>query len=132
MGNRIQVAAERMEEIALNLFEQFYEDCIRLQSQRTPDGQGGFHNAWKEGKRFRAAITTDGATSAHIADKDAPAGSYTITLPKGERLEFHAVFRRLKDGHTYRVTSDPDAQQTPVVASFQFKYATCERWELPT
>ncbi len=45
-------------------------------------------------------------------------------------LEYHEVFKRLRDGKFFRVTSDGDDKHTPASASLNMRQVTAEEWEL--
>ncbi len=113
------------------LFENFYEQCQLIEKKRTPDGLGGFTTTWEPGPEFMAAVIKDSSLQARVAQKEGVTEVYTVTFSKGLDLEFHDVFRRAKDGLTYRVTSNVKDSETPDGAGFQFGQATAERWDLP-
>ena len=56
---------------------------------------------------------------------------YTITTGKAVNLQYHDVFRRVRDGKIFRVTSDGDDKHTPASAALNMRQVTAEEWELP-
>lgn len=104
--------------------------CVLMDKVRTPDGEGGYTVVWNDSVEFDAAIVFDSSINARIGEKAGVTSLYTVTLPRGIRLDFHDVFRRLSDGKVFRVTSDGDDKKTPARASFQFSQVTAEEWTL--
>ena len=78
-----------------------------------------------------AAIIKDRSLAARVAEKDGVTAVYTVTTDEGVALDFHEVFRRDKDGVTFRVTSDHTDSKPPRAASFSFEQVTAERWSIP-
>ena len=114
------------------MFEDFKEACVLFEKVRVPDGEGGWGGVeWKEGLRFNASITCDQSMQARAAEKQGVTSVYTVTTDRNASLEYHDVFKRLRDGKIFRVTSDGDDVQTPGAATFQFSQVTAEEWELP-
>ena len=112
----------------MSLLTQAMEDVVLLEKKRTPDGEGGFTTEWAEGAQFMAAITFDNSIEARTAEKQGVTSLYTVTVPLNAKLEYHDVFKRLRDGKVFRVTSDGDDKITPAAASFQFAQVTAEEW----
>ena len=112
----------------MSLLTQAMEDVVLLEKKRTPDGEGGFTTEWAEGVQFMAAITFDSSIEARTAEKQGVTSLYTVTVPLNAKLEYHDVFKRLRDGKVFRVTSDGDDKITPASASFQFAQVTAEEW----
>ena len=112
----------------MSLLTQAMEDVVMLEKTRVPDGEGGFTTEWADGVQFKAAINFDSSMEARTAEKAGVTSLYTVTVPLNCKLEYHDVFRRLRDGKVFRVTSDGDDKITPVSASFQFAQVTAEEW----
>lgn len=116
----------------MSLIEESMEECRIMQKIRSPDGEGGFITKWEETVPFNASITFDTSMQARIADKDGVTSLYTVTTAKNAALEYHDVFKRLRDGKIFRITSDGDDKQTPARAMFgQYLQVTAEEWVLP-
>lgn len=129
MDDGIQRAAAPVEEI-MSMLNDAMEPCVMLDKKRKPDGEGGYITEWTDSVEFDAAITFDDSMQARIGAKSGVTSLYTVTLPRGFKLDFHDVFRRLSDGKIFRVTSDGDDKHTPDRASFQVSQVTAEEWEL--
>lgn len=112
------------------LFEEFYEPCVLMEKKRVTDGEGGWVTRWDEGLEFDAAVVMDTTLQARVAESDGMKSVYTVTTPQNVRFDYHDAFKRLSDGKTFRVTSDPSDKTTPEVASFSFEQVTAEAWEL--
>ena len=113
-----------------HLFECFFEDCVEMKMSRVPDGLGGFTPSWAEGADFRAAINKNNTLAASVAEKQGVTEVYTVTTPSGVGLDYHEVFRRKRDGATFRVTTNSGDTKPPPPASFSFEQVKAERWEL--
>lgn len=96
----------------------------------TPDGMGGFIPKWVDGAEFQAAIVKNTSMEARLAEKQGVTELYTVTVNKGIPLDYHDVFRRIRDGAIFRVTSNIADSETPSVASFQIGQVTAEKWVL--
>lgn len=114
----------------MSLIENMMESCCVMNKIRTSDGEGGFITTWNEGASLKCAIVNDTSMQARIAEAQKVTSTYTITVTDNVDLEFHDVIKRLRDGKTFRITSDPNDKETPSVASFSFKQFTAEAWIL--
>lgn len=112
------------------LIDTFKETCVLIEKKRTPDGEGGWSTTWTESIEFLAAIVMDTTLNARVAEAEGMTAVYTVTVDKNLPLDFHDVFKRLKDGKVFRVTSDSNDKETPNVASFQFHQVNAEEWQL--
>lgn len=112
----------------MSLLTQAMENVVILEKKRVPDGEGGFTTSWVDGVQFKAAINFDSSMEARTAEKAGVTSLYTVTVPLNCKLEYHDVFRRLRDGKVFRVTSDGDDKITPASASFQFAQVTAEEY----
>ena len=116
----------------MSLVTNMMEKCRFVDKSRVPDGEGGYTVEWTDGAEFDAAIVRDPTMQARIAEASGVSSVYTVTVGRGVPVDFHDVFRRLRDGAIFRVTSLGSDKQTPEVATFQFQQVFAERWELPT
>ena len=107
-------------------------ECVFMLPKRSEDGSGGFATAWEEGETFKAAIIRDTSTEARIAEAAGTVEMYTITVPRSVHLSFHAVFKRLSDGKTFRITSDNAEKKTPVCTALDMAQSNAEAWRLTT
>ena len=116
----------------MSLIDCMMESCVFMVQEKTPDGSGGSKTVWTEGKTFSAAITLDTSTEARIAEAAGTVDRYTVSVPRSVRLEYHAVFKRLSDGKTFRITSDNADKKTPVCAALDIAQSSAEAWRLTT
>lgn len=114
----------------MSLLQDYMEPCQLIEKQRVSDGEGGWITAWTDGAKFNAAVVCDQSIQARAAEKQGVTSLYTVTCEPNAKLEYHDVFKRLKDGKIFRVTSDGDDVQAPPQATFQFSQVTAEEWEL--
>ena len=114
----------------IGLMNDFLEDCVLLEKTRVPDGEGGWAVSWADGMAFKAAITYDTTITARVAESEGMAATYTVTTEKSMPLDFHDVFRRVRDGQVFRVTSQGDDKRTPATATFQVSQVAAEEWSL--
>lgn len=115
----------------MSLLEEQMEICIMLDKTTSSDGYGGIDTVWREGAEFLAAIVLDSSMEARIAEHQGVSALYTITTKKNLNLQYHDVFKRVRDGKIFRVTSDGDDKHTPASASLNMRQVTAEEWELP-
>lgn len=115
----------------MSLLSEAMEKCIILNKQTVADGYGGYITTWADGAEFDAAIVFDTSMQARIAEKQGVKSLYTITTEKSLTLEYHDVFRRVRDSKIFRVTSDGDDKYTPASASLNMRQVTAEEWSLP-
>ena len=115
----------------MSLLEEAKETCVILDKKRVPDGEGGFITEWTEGAEFKAAIVFNTSMEARLAEKQGVTSLYTVTISRNAMLEYHDVFRRLKDGKIFRVTSDGDDSYTPQSTDLDMRQINCEEYSLP-
>lgn len=114
----------------MSLIDAFMEPCVIMNKAKVSDGEGGFIVAWQEGARFDAAIVKDSSLEARIAEKEGLTNTYTVTTSPNAAFEFHDVFKRVRDGQVFRVTSNGDDVRPPSVATFDFEQVSAEEWVL--
>lgn len=114
----------------MKLYEEMMDTCAMMDRRTVPDGLGGFSYEWTQGAEFRAAVVKNNTLDARVAEKQGVTELYTVTVDKGVTLEFHDVFKRLRDSAIFRVTSNIHDSETPQRATFQIGQVTAERWEL--
>lgn len=110
----------------------FYDECVLMIPERNPDGSGGYVTTWKEGERIHAAIVRDTSSEARIAEAAGTVEMYTVTTTRNVHLPYHAVIKRVRDGKTFRITSDNAEAKTPSVASLDMAQTAAEAWRLTT
>lgn len=115
----------------MSLMDDFKSTCVRLVPKKVPDSEGGMKTTWEDGEEFEAAIVFDSSLSAKRAEKEGVTSLYTVTVDKSLAFTFHEVFRRVRDGKVFRVTSDGDDKHTPPRATFQVAQFKAEEWRLP-
>lgn len=114
----------------MSLLSEAMESCIILDKRTTADGYGGYTTSWVEGAPIQAAIVLDNSMEARIAEQQGVKALYTITTSKAINLQYHDVFKRVRDGKIFRVTSDGDDKYTPNTASLNMRQVTGEEWSL--
>ena len=114
----------------MSLLSDALERCVYLNKQESPDGYGGTMTTWAEGAEFDAAITFDTSIEARRAEAQGVSSLYTVTTPRAITLEYHDVFRRVRDGKVFRVTSDGDDKFTPSSTALDMRQVTAEEWSL--
>lgn len=115
----------------MSLLKEAMEECLLYEKIRTPDGEGGFgQTIWTEGAAFLAAITFNSSMEARIAEKQGVTGLYTVTTHKNVTLNYHDVFKRLRDGKIFRVLSDGDDNYTPKSSTLNMRQVEAEEYIL--
>lgn len=94
------------------------------------DGYGGERTTWTPGATFSAAITFDSSIEARVGESQGVTSLYTVTTPRTKVLEYHDVFRRVRDGKVFRVTSDGDDRYTPQSATLDMRQVSAEEFVL--
>ena len=114
-----------------SLLDEAMEECVMLDRKTTtPDGYGGFIPTWEDGAAFNAAIVFDQSMAARVASVQGVTDLYTVTTRKAVVLNYHDVFRRVRDGKIFRVTSDGDDKATPASAALDMRVVSAEEWEV--
>lgn len=103
-----------------------------LEKRREPDGEGGYITSWTDSVEFTNHQALDSSMEARRAEKEGVTSLYSALVRKDLPIEYNDVFRDTETGQTYRVTSNPEEKQSPKSATFDLKYFTAERWNLPT
>lgn len=115
----------------MSLLSDAMEKCAILNKVTTADGYGGYVTNWQEGAEFDCAIVLDTSIQAKVAEKQGVTGVYTVTTTRALNLQYHDVFRRVRDGKIFRVTSDGDDKFTPSGAKLDMRQVSAEEWSLP-
>lgn len=115
----------------MSLLDDAMETCVMLNKQTQADGYGGYITTWTEGAEFKSAIVFDTSMEARNAEKQGVTSLYTVTTGREMTLEYHDVFKRLRDNKIFRVTSDGDDKYTPISAGLNMRQVTAEEWSLP-
>lgn len=114
----------------MSLMDRMTEDLALVELKRNEDGEGGFTENWTEGAHFCGAITFNNSLDAQIAQADGVTSVYTLTTRKSVKLGYHDVFKRIRDGRYFRVTSDGSDKQTPEGALLNMRQVSAEEWRL--
>ena len=112
----------------MSLLSDAMEQCVMLHKTTADDGYGGETVIWVPGAGFVAAVVFDHSMEAISAQAQGASSVYTVTTPRSKVLEYHEVFRRLRDGKIFRVTSDGDDSSTPQSTSLDMRQVTAEEY----
>lgn len=115
----------------MSLLSEAMEGCVMLDKTTAPDGYGGVITTYVPGAEFSAAVTIDTSIEARVGEQAGVTAIYTVTTGKAINLQYHDVFKRLRDGKIFRVKSDGDDKRTPKSATLNMRQVTAEEWELP-
>lgn len=96
-----------------------------------PDGAGGYMTTWEEGVEFENYQVLDTSMEARRAQQEGVKSLYSALVDRDFPLEYNDVFKDKNTGLTYRVTSNPGEKKAPKSSTFNLKYFTVERWNLP-
>jgi hypothetical protein len=99
-----------------------------LDKRTTSDVYGGYTAQYVDGAAFKAAVTFNTSLQAKIAEKQGVTSLYTVTTSKSFMLEYHDVFKRIRDNKIFRVTSNGDDKYTPESASLDMRLVTAEEF----
>ena len=115
----------------MSLLEEAFEPCVMIDKSTEPDGYGGLRPIYNEGAEFEAAVVYDTSLQARTAAVQGVTALYTVTTRKNINLQYRDVFRRLRDGKIFRVTSDGDDRHTPASAALDMRQVSAEEYVLP-
>lgn len=114
----------------MKLYETMMETCVMVDKITSPDGYGGIMPVWRDGASFEAAVVLNTSMEARVGEKQGVTALYTVTTSKGINLQYHDVFRRVRDGKVFRVTSDGDDKHSPHVGTLDMRQVSAEEWVL--
>lgn len=114
----------------MSLLDEATENCVMLDKRTVSDGYGGYTATYIEGASFSAAITFDTSIEARAAEKQGVTSRYIVTTSKVITLEYHDVFKRVRDNKIFRVTSDGDDKYTPASATLDMRQVTAEEFSV--
>lgn len=113
------------------LLDDFAHPCVVVVRTQTPDGAGGSTTVWTEGEAFISYQTRDSSMEARRAEKEGVTSLYSALVKKAVNINYGDYFKDTVTGITYRITSIPSEKEAPVSSSFDLKYFTAERKDLP-
>ena len=114
----------------MSLLTDMMEPFVMLDKRSVSDGLGGFTREWIEGAEFQAAAVLDNSTAARVGAMQGLTSLYTVTTPRNINLQFHEVFKRVRDGKIFRATSDGDDKATPKSAALDMRQVSAEEYAL--
>ena len=114
----------------MNMIFEIMDECKIMNRVRQDDPYGSWQDVWTEGASFSASIVKNSTTEATIAERQGIQEIYTVVTRKGFPLAYHDVFKRVKDGAIFRVTSDSKDSEAPARSTVPIAKVTAERWEL--
>ena len=114
----------------MSLLTDMMEPFVMLDKRSVSDGLGGFTREWIEGAEFQAAAVLDNSTAARVGAMQGLTSLYTVTTPRNINLQFHEVFKRVRDGKIFRATSDGDDKATPKSAAIDMRQVSAEEYAL--
>lgn len=114
----------------MSLLDDMMEPFVMLDKTTVPDGLGGFTREWTEGAEFQAAAVLDNSVTARVGAVQGLTSLYTVTTPRNINLQFHEVFKRVRDNKIFRATSDGDDKATPSRTSLDMRQVSAEEWKL--
>ena len=113
----------------MSLLTDAMEKCVMMHKTTRDDPYGGDAIvSWQDGASFLAAFDFDISIDARIGQAQGVFSRYKITTLRSKVLEYHEVFRRLRDGKIFRVTSDGDDVYTPRAAGLDMRQVTAEEY----
>lgn len=113
----------------MSLLTDAMEKCVMMHKTTQDDPYGGDAIiSWPDGATFNAAIVFNASMEARIGQAQGVSSLYTVTTARSKVLEYHEIFRRLRDGKIFRVTSDGDDVYTPRAAGLDMRQVTAEEY----
>lgn len=105
----------------------YLTECVFLNQAVQPDGYGGYINTWTEGAPFDAVITENSTTEAIVAGIAHKTTFYGVKVERKVPLQFHSVFKRLKDGKIFRIRV-ADSIESPSFSAMDLKQLEAEEF----
>lgn len=115
----------------MTLLDSMMEQCVMLDKTSVRDGLGGFDYVWTEGAQFEATIIKISSPEVTLAEQGGVNEQYVVIIRSGVPLDYHDVFKRLRDGATFRVTGYARDSEAPAASTVQIAKVTAERWVIP-
>lgn len=113
----------------MSLLSDAMESCVMMHKTTADDPYGGEAIVkWVDGASFKAAFAFNTSMEARIGQSQGTSSLYTVTTARSKVLEYHEVFRRLRDGKIFRATSDGDDVYTPRAAGLDMRQVTAEEY----
>ena len=113
----------------MSLLSDAMERCVMMHKTSQDDPYGGEDIiSWQDGAQCNAALGVEGSLQARNAQAQNVSSLYTVTTARSKTLEYHEVFRRIRDGKIFRVTSDGDDKFTPRSAVLDMRQVTAEEY----
>ena len=114
----------------MSLLDEAMEKCVMMDKTTVDDGYGGYDTVYAEGATFDAAIVFATSIEARRAEASGVSSLYTVTTSRAMTLEYHDIFKRIRDNKVFRVTSDGDDVFTPQSATLDMRQVTAEEFVL--
>lgn len=115
----------------MSLYEEAMESCQMIHKITENDSYGGEITRYVRGAIFDAAVTFDTSVQARIGLSEGVKNMYTVYTRKEKVLNPFDLFERVRDGKTFRVTSDSRDKKTPNSATLDMRVCTAEEWAVP-
>jgi len=116
----------------VSLLTQMMEECRILNHVRADDDFGGYTDTWTEGATFNAAIAKNASPEQQIAEKEGITEAFTVVVQQDFTLDYHDVFKRVRDNAIFRVTSRTTDSTAHPASTVKIAKVTAERWVLPS
>lgn len=114
----------------MSLLTDAMTECVFMNESIESDGRGGYYTTWVPGAEFIAGFELQNSLNEAVAQSQGVKGIYRVTTPRGIRLEYHKVFKRLSDNRLFRVESKDDSS-TPASAGLDMRVVRADEWEMP-
>ena len=101
--------------------------CVFMNKAIVPDGYGGYTETWTDGASFEAVITENNSTEAIAAGLQFKTTFYGVKVARDVPLEYLSVFKRVKDGKTFRIRNS-DGMMSPGTSALDMKQLQAEEW----
>lgn len=103
--------------------------CVFLNKTIVLDEYGGYVTRYVEGAPFDAVITENTSVEAQVAGVEYSKTFYGVKTKREVPLEYHTVFKRVKDQRTFRI-SVADALDTPSFSALDMKALQAEEFSI--
>lgn len=116
----------------MSLLDEYKEEFAYMDKTHVRDEEGNPVISWQESPvTFKAALRFDNSVQAKRAQAEGVQDLYTIITDKSIDLENNDVVKRVKDGTTFRITTNGKDNKTPSSAGLNMRAVSAKVWVIP-
>lgn len=118
-----------MSMMSSSLLNDYMEDCVFMNAAVVLDEYGGYATTYSAGAPFSAIITENSSLQAETAGIEYSTSFYGIKVSNSVPLDFPMVFKRVKDGKTFRIKNS-EGLNSPSFSPLDMKMLMAEEFKI--